>query len=135
MKKYRKFTLIELIAVIVILAIVAVIAVAKLYNIQEDAKRHSEESVLAECINTVSGAYYQHTLKNNGEVPDIANLRAKTGLGEPSSPSLYNEGFRVSLSEGSLSSQYVITIHEAGWDITGVSSSLLSRTIRLDSTD
>ena len=133
MKTECKFSLVELIAIVVILAIISVIALAKIFNIKDEAKRHSEEAILAECVNTLSGAYYQHVVQNNGEIPDIATLRTKTEFGSSAVPASYNDEFEISLEEGSLTSQYIITIEDAPWDLSGVTPTLLMRTIVLDS--
>ena len=132
MKKRRKFTLVELIAVVVILAIISTVAFTKIFSINEEAKRHAEEAVLAECINTLSGAYYQYLLQNNGEIPDIDTLRIKTAFGSPEVPADYNREFTISLEEVSLNSLYTVMIHKAPWDLTGLAPNLLKRTVQFD---
>lgn len=73
------FTLLEIIAVIVILSIIAVVAVPRYFDLQEEARKKTIKSGLAEAVGRVNGHFAEALLA--GSMPDEIDLRASV-LGE-----------------------------------------------------
>ena len=68
------FTLLEIIAVIVILSIIAVVAVPRYFDLQEEARRKTVRTGLAEAIGRVNGHFAEALLA--GSMPWEVDLRA-----------------------------------------------------------
>ena len=68
------FTLLEVIAVIVILSIIAVVAVPRYFDLQEEARKKTIKSGLAEAVGRVNGHFAEALLA--GSMPDEIDLRA-----------------------------------------------------------
>ena len=68
------FTLLEIIAVIVILSIIAVVAVPRYFDLQEEARRKTIKSGLAEAVGRVNGHFAEALLA--GSLPNEIDLRA-----------------------------------------------------------
>lgn len=68
------FTLLEIIAVIVILSIIAVVAVPRYFDLQDEARKKTIKSGLAEAVGRVNGHFAEALL--SGSMPDEIDLRA-----------------------------------------------------------
>ncbi len=108
------FTLLEIIAVIVILSIIAVVAVPRYFDLQEEARRKTIKTGLAEAIGRVNGHFAEALLA--GSMPWEIDLRASVLGSDMGDFTLYTDDSRAvaGVSRGAVATNFRIGVMGTG---------------------